>query len=80
MRINLNDTIEFTLTQHGAYVWTAYYGTHGRSKLPGPTSAQLWVFMQVFGPSMKIGLGDLMIEANTINFVRAGTHSELFSS
>lgn len=78
-RLNLNDIIRVKFTEYGKDI---YYHQHdnlidkfGCSMITrsypkvdeeGYTDIQLWVFMQTFGPYIKFGMPERIIENNTI--------------
>jgi hypothetical protein len=56
MQININDTVQFVLTEYDAEVWNkAYSDCPTLQKIPGPMSEQLWEVMRVLGPTMYNG-------------------------
>ncbi len=78
MKINLNDNCRVKLTEAGIKQWIEW---HKELRLPPKAQAyfetprldpsglhqtQLWCLMQIFGPAIHIGIGDVFFEDNEI--------------
>lgn len=69
-QLNLNDIIRVKFTEYGKDIY--YHQHHPISRRcpkvdeEGYTDIQLWGFMQTFGPHIKLGMPERIIENNTI--------------
>ena len=82
MKINLNDSVTFTLNRHGLEVLAAQdekyglkpgctAGALGYSHTSNQCTAPLWEVMNIFGPSLFMGAQKNPIEGNVLELKTA---------
>lgn len=75
--LNLNDTIRVKFTDYAKDIYYHQYDDlinqgapmirdYPKVDINGYTNIQVWVFMRIFGPHIKFGMRDQIIENNTI--------------
>ena len=68
VQVNINDMIRFRLTEYGRSVreaWWKEYGLQAPVLTPdsnGRVEMQLWEVMQIFGPAMRMGGKQIIVD------------------
>ncbi len=72
MKFNINDTVRAKLTDYGTQYYTLFHRTLGVSVPAAIKSVEmpLWELMQIFGPTLHMGMRELPFVDNEVEIVR----------